>query len=511
MQTLIPIQDNNSISRTNAISKLRPGAHVHIIGIAGAGTAAVCALLKQLGFKVTGSDKAFYPPMGDVVRNLADELFEGFSENNLKPHPDLVVIGNSIRANNTEAHYALSNNLPYASMPEIFAALLIGDRTHSSKSIVVIGTHGKSTTTGLIANMLDKANFRPGYFVGGVVKDLPSTIRPIDLSMPLERRFVVLEGDEYDSAFFAKWPKFHSYRPDILVVTSLEFDHADIYRNVEEIEIEFSRLVEKMPLDGIILACGDEERLNSLAHKWMDNSAVKAKVFLYGAKDSCDFILLGRRQVNENDALKQTLELGLDGETLKLTTRLLGEYNALNVLAAAAVGKKLGLTECEILPGIEHFCGVARRQDIVAEINGITVMEDFAHHPTAVRAVLRSLRESYPHRRLIAVFEPRSNTSRRSCFQQDYERAFDQANLSIIAEVKDTAIYSNTASDAKTLDAKQMVEIIKKRGGQALALSNATAIKDFLLGEFRTGDLVVIMSNGDFDGLLPSLLNDLRH
>ena len=245
--------EGESENRIKLAATFRPGAHVHFIGICGSGMAQAAVLMKDLGYKVTGSDKAFYPPMGDVVKATAEQIYEGYSAGNLNGKPDLVVIGNNISPNNPEAESVFAQGLSYCSMPELFAAFLIGKRDFCPTSIVVSGTHGKTTTSCAIATFFDVAGFRPGYFVGGVPLNLPSGIRKVNTNIPLSKRVVVLEGDEYDSAFFAKWAKFHSYRPDILVVTSLEFDHADIYDSIEEIELEFDRVARKVPASGTIL------------------------------------------------------------------------------------------------------------------------------------------------------------------------------------------------------------------------------------------------------------------
>jgi len=504
-------RDEASVLRERYVAALKPGSHVHISGICGTGTAAVASLLKQLGFVVSGSDKAFYPPMGDVVRHVADRIFEQYSAANFSPPPALVIIGNNLSRGNPEVEFVLEHQLPFASMPEVLAALLIGTREECRTSVVVSGTHGKTTTAAAVVTLFEHAGFHPGYFIGGVPKDLPSSIRAVDKMLPHEKRMVIVEGDEYDSAFFAKWPKFHSYRPDIVVMTSLEFDHADIYNSVEEIEREFIELAKQVPRAGTLIICDESERLTHLAQtSFIEEQGIKAHVVFYGDKASSSSRLLNRTPLTGNLPASQSLEFSLDGHRVKLNTSLAGRYNAFNLLAAAAVGKRLGLNAKEIQDGLEKFSGVLRRQNLVSDVGGILVFEDFAHHPTAVQATLEGLRERYPTRRLVAVFEPRSNTSRRGFFFDAYKTSFEAADLAVLLEVEDSGGYNNTNAPVVSLDVKRLTSEItalsmERRSGRkkvALSFPDVSEIKDFLLGEIAGGDVVVIMSNGDFGGLV---------
>lgn len=506
-ENTVPSDYPSSLARVAAVAKLKAGAHVHVSGICGTGMAAVATLLKVLGYKVTGSDKAFYPPIGDTVRALGvARLFESYSAENLEPRPDLVVIGNSLSRGNPEVEAVLERGIPFASMPELFSALLIGDHTHCANSVVVAGTHGKTTTSAAIATLLDSAGLRPGYFVGGVPQNLPGNVRQVDTTLPVERRFVVLEGDEYDSAFFAKWPKFHSYRPDILVATSLEFDHGDIYQNLAEIEAEFSRLVISVPRSGAILVCDQGEHMSRVINEWRNSDARMAELLVYGLGEGADFRLLERTQREG----KQHLRFKLRDRELQCSTTLSGVHNALNLLSTAAVGVLADLSDSEIVRGIESFLGVWRRQQVLADISGVTVIEDFAHHPTAVDVTLWGLREKYAGRRVVAVFEPRSNTSRRGYFQAEYSRAFAAADLVVIKEVVDASGYSKTAEDLKPLDVKKLVEAIKETGKSAVSFGANDAILDYLMAALKSGDVVVLMSNGDFGGLMQQVVAGLK-
>ncbi|MBL7661996.1 UDP-N-acetylmuramate:L-alanyl-gamma-D-glutamyl-meso-diaminopimelate ligase [bacterium] len=504
--TSIPELDQASLQRVAEIKKLSPGAKIHLIGICGTGMAAVAALLVQLGYQISGSDKAFYPPMGPYVRSLTSALYQGFSLDNFKIKPDLVVIGNSIRSDNVEVDFTLKQKIPYASMPEVFAALLIGERDFCPRSIVVSGTHGKTTTTAAIATLLDLAGLKPGYFIGGAPLNLPGSIRVVDTELEVSKRTVVLEGDEYDSAYFAKWPKFHSYRPDFLVITSIEFDHGDIYASLDEIRTEFNRLIKRVPKAGAIFVNADDPKLVAQVSQLFSENQIQAQVFFYGLSPSANFRLVSRTSLESGG---QTLECSLDGQNLVMQTRLTGPHNALNLLVTASIGKCLGLSAEKIRHGVAEFRGVARRQQIIDEKNGITVLEDFAHHPTAVDLTLKGLKENYPGRRLIAVFEPRSNTSRRAFFQEAYTEAFSASDVAVVKKVSDASGYAKAELETKALDVELLIEKLKAKGKHGFSFSSVEEIREFLLQFQSPGDVIVFMSNGDFGGLMEQYIRSI--
>ena len=504
-----------SLQRASLVHKLPKGAHIHISGVCGTGMASVLQLLKEKGFYVTGSDKAFYPPMGDVVRKTADRVFESYNEANLSPEPKLVVIGNSLSRGNPEIEYVLSRGIPFASMPEVFSALLIGTREECRTSVVVAGTHGKTTTTSAVATILDVSGLKPGYFVGGIPKDLPSSIRLPAADLPPTQRVVVLEGDEYDSAFFSKFSKFHSYRPDIAIITSLEFDHADIFSSIEDIEREFTSFVGRVPENGLVLVCDDDEQLVDLAARWQRDGIVKAELAFYGSQPDSKYQLLKREQIDRSgrssislgteDTLAQELSVSLSGVEVKLRTPLTGIHNALNLLAASAVAQRLGLSAPQIAAAVPKFHGVLRRQHVVANVDGVLIIEDFAHHPTAVKVTLEGLRERYQSRRLVAVYEPRSNTSRRAFFQDAYVTSFAAADEVVLLEVADIGAFSGTAGDTGALDVKRLASEIASTGTMASSKPSIAELQSYLLRTLGSGDVVVLMSNGDFGGLIQSL------
>ncbi len=504
--------DENCAARIAYAASLKQGSHIHISGICGSGTAAVLVLLRELGFYVTGSDKAFYPPMGDVVRSLAHKLYEGYRAENLEQRPALVVIGNAQSRGNPEVEHVLEHKLPFASMPEVFAALLIGTRAQCRTSVVISGTHGKTTTSAAVSTVLDAAGRKPGYFIGGVPLSLSGNVRPVSQELKPEQRVVVLEGDEYDSAFFAKYAKFQCYRPDIAVVTSLEFDHGDIYNSIEEIESEFTSFLRRVPQDGLVLVCDQGGRLPETAQKWKQDSSIVAPVVLYGLTPEAQYRLTRResREVPGQALCGQQMEFLLSGEALDVFTPLTGEHNALNLLAAAAVCSWLGVEPEKISKGIAGFRGVRRRQQVIFNQSEVAVIEDFAHHPTAVRTTLAGIKEAYPGRRLIAVFEPRSNTSRRAFFQDEYPVSFDACDIAVILEVADAGGYQGTARQVGALDVPELTRQIMRRGKTAACFRTVKEIEDFLCREIRSGDLTVLMSNGDFGGLAQTLPRALQ-
>ena len=506
--------DSKSLARVEKLRKLPEGAHIHISGVCGTGTAAVLCLLKQLGYRVSGSDKAFYPPMGAVVKETADRVFEGYSAENLAERPDLVVIGNALSRGNPEVEYVLDQEIPFASMPEVFAALLIGSREECPCSIVVTGTHGKTTTSAAVAHLIDSAGRKPGYFVGGMPYNLEGSIRPVSKEIPLAQRVVVLEGDEYDSAFFAKYSKFHSYRPDLLIVSSLEFDHADIFNSLDDIKNEFTKLAARVPKEGLILICDQGEELRKLSAEWESSSEIAARIQYYGESEESSYRLLSRspwpfQQVPKRK-VGQELVLEIDGEQFRVCTELSGRHNALNLLACAAAAWRQGIGEREIIQGILDFKGVKRRGQVIYDDGKLVVLEDFAHHPTAVQTTLEGLKESYPEKRLVAVFEPRSNTSRRSFFQEGYANSFSAADVVVMLEVLNRETYSATDAEVIALDVEKIISEIAAGGKTARSFSSAADIESYLLDTAAKGDLVVLMSNGDFSGLPQSLIASLQ-
>jgi UDP-N-acetylmuramate: L-alanyl-gamma-D-glutamyl-meso-diaminopimelate ligase len=465
--------------------------HVHLIAIAGTGMGALAGLLRARGVRVTGSDRTLYPPMSEALARWGIPVALGFEAKNLVPRPDLVVIGNAVRADNPEARAAIESGIPYRSFPDALYELAIAGR----HSVVVAGTHGKTTTASLLGTLLVETGQDPSVLVGGVATNFDGPFR--EGAGP---HFVV-EGDEYDTAFFDKTPKFLHYHPRTLLLTSVEFDHADIYRDLEHVKEAFRALVRGMPADGAIVAALDDANVCDV---------------LGGAP--CPVIGYG---VGEGEHGWRALELEAgpagtafrvvrdEAELARARVPLHGRHNVANALGALATAHALGVPVARAAEALGAFRGVRRRQEVRGEARGVTVLDDFAHHPTAVRETVAAMRARYPGRRLVAVLEPRSNTSRRALFQRDFADALAQADRVVISIVPREPLYSATGAVTEFLDAEQIAAELRARGRDAAALEGVPAIVDHLAAASAPGDVVLVMSNGDFGGLWGKLLERL--
>ncbi len=451
--------------------------HVHLIGICGTGMGTFAGLLKAAGYEVRGSDANVYPPMSDSLKEWGIPVLSGYASENLEPTPDLVIVGNAIRKSNPEAARARTENLPSTSMAKALGDLFLKGR----HSIVVSGTHGKTTTTSLMAWILTHSHRDPSMFVGGIPENFQAGFR-----LGKGDHFVV-EGDEYDSAYFDKVPKFLHYEPRTLILTSLEFDHADIYENVEEIEAEFSKLIALVPPGGRILACAHEARIRDRL------KTTKARVETYSAAGDADATwhaqnLVFSERGSEFSVFHEGIKLG------RFALGLGGRHNVENAVAAIALGAGLGLSVHELKEAVRSFKGVRRRQTIRSEARGIRIIDDFAHHPTAVKQTVEAIRKRYPAGRLFAVFEPRTATSSRRFFQSAYAGAFHGADETIIAPVGRSEI----PPEAR-LDTEQLAKTItNKDGHRARAARTIDQIVELLVHEAQTGDTILLMSNGGF-------------
>jgi UDP-N-acetylmuramate: L-alanyl-gamma-D-glutamyl-meso-diaminopimelate ligase len=511
--------DSWSEQRIAALRAVPAGGHIHIIGICGTGTGALLQLLVELGYRVTGSDKAFYPPMGDIVKAVAAKVYEGYSEDSLTPTPDCVIVGNTAALSNPEVEAVLARGIPFCSMPEALSALLIGDREYCPCSIVITGTHGKTTTTTLTTWLFEVAGRQPAYFIGGVPDNFAKAIRPQAEKTPVASRVVLLEGDEYDSACFAKYSKFHAYRPDIVVITSLEFDHGDIFDSIEAIEREFNALVTRIPATGVVFVSDAYPRLVELAQSWKNSSEVKAQIVSYGTAANSEVQMTARELLpaevvagSSSSAAesRQRITAQIFGQSLVLETSLSGEHNAQNLLVASAVAQRCGVHDAAIIEAAASFTGVKRRQQLIYDAGGVRVIEDFAHHPTAIDKTLAGLREKLSPQRLIAVFDPRSNTSRRHFFQESFARSFSQADVAIIRTIEQLPSYSATGAIVQ-LDVERLVNDISASGVKAQVCKDAQEILAVLAAAVQPGDVIVVMSNGAFEGLPQSLPEMLRN
>jgi UDP-N-acetylmuramate: L-alanyl-gamma-D-glutamyl-meso-diaminopimelate ligase len=391
-------------------------------------------------------------------------------------------------------------NLPYTCFPKLLQEVAIAGK----HSIVVTGTHGKSTTTAMIASVLLTLDKEPSYFVGGVAKGLPQSLAVGTGG------FSVVEGDEYDSAFFAKVPKFSFYTPKTVVVNAIEFDHADIYPNVEAIEIEFDKMVLALPNDGTAICCIDFPRVKNLVSKWRREGV--CKILTFGKDPSSDYVISQRKP----DGLSQVVKVQTNEGTFEISLPMVGEYNARNALATVIVGDVVGMPRPEVLRALQGFERVKRRQEVRCVKGGVMLIEDFAHHPTAVQQTIEAVREAFPSSNLLAIFEPRSNSSRRKVFQQDYINAFAKADLAILKHVTSRAIDAGV----ELLDVDTLSKEISASGISSQCLPDVTAIQQAIWNEVTlTGNddsvnavhtVIVVMSNGSFDGLNELLEKDLR-
>src|SRR5688572_21514811 len=465
--------------------------HIHFVAIAGTGMGALAGLLKQRGHEVTGSDENVYPPMSTALERWGIPVAIGFrAENVLTKRPDLVVIGNAVRRENPEARAVLESGIAYRSFPDA----LYEHAIRGKHPVVIAGTHGKTTTTSLVGTLLLEAGRDPSLLVGGLAENFGGSFR--DGAGP---EFVV-EGDEYDTAFFDKTPKFLHYHPDTLVVTSIEFDHADIYRDLAHVEGEFAKLVRGLPAAGTLVAASGSRSLDAAA------AQAPCRVLRYGIEDGSD--VEARRLAAGPEGTRFELRVRGAGEASALLPAW-GDYNVANARAAAGVCAALGVPLERSAAGLARFRGVKRRQEVRGEAGGITVVDDFGHHPTAVRETLAALRGRFPDRPLVAVFEPRSNTSRRAVFQREYAEAFDAAARVVVQLVPDAPIYSAFGGEPERLSAEQLARDVSARGVPCVALPDVDAIVDHLAKSCAPGDVVVTLSNGGFGGIWGKLLDRL--
>jgi len=466
--------------------------HIHLSGICGTAMASLAGLLQLQGHRITGSDKAAYPPMSDLLRSLGIPILEPYAEENLSPAPDLVVIGNALSRGNAEVECVLDKRIPFTSM----AALLHEEFLAGRESLVVAGTHGKTTTTSMlawvyqVAAKLDAA-LEPSFLIGGVAENFATSfqLRPT--------RMFIIEGDEYDTAFFDKGPKFLHYFPDALILTHVEFDHADIYADLAAVKTAFKRLVNLVPRRGLIVAYDGSENVTECLQPAL------CRVERYGFSEAADWRI---RNLRHEGGL--TLwEVWRDGALwAEFEMNLAGEHNALNATAAAALAFGMGIGAESIREALATFMSVKRRLEVRAVINGITVIDDFAHHPTAIRETLRALRSVYPQARLWAVLEPRSNTLRRKVLQDDLVNSLLLADRVVLAGV----YQQQRIPDAERLHPEDVIEALHAHDAHAELHPDGDAIIDAIAPELAPGDVVALLSNGGFDGIYEKLPARLR-
>jgi UDP-N-acetylmuramate: L-alanyl-gamma-D-glutamyl-meso-diaminopimelate ligase len=461
--------------------------HIHLIGICGTAMASLAGMLQLQGHRVTGSDTAAYPPMSDLLASLKIPIHEPYSESNLDPRPDLVVVGNAISRGNVELEYVLDTRIPFCSM----ASILHDEFLPGRESLVVAGTHGKTTTTSMLAWIYEVASRKnldlaPSFLIGGVAENFGTSF------MMRSTKPFLLEGDEYDTAFFDKGPKFLHYFPDALILTHVEFDHADIYVDLPAVKTAFKRLVNLVPRRGRIVAFDGSENVGECV----------AKAFCAVERYGFDPLSHWRVIDLSHEGSATTWTLTRSGKIFaELSLPMAGEHNALNATAAAALAAGQGVPTEAIVEALATFKSVKRRLEVRAVVDGITIIDDFAHHPTAIRETLRALRESYPGHRLWAILEPRSNTLRRNIFELDLVESLALADNVVLAAV----FKSESIPAAERLHPEHVVDALTARGTPASLLADADAIVEAITPQLKSGDVVAILSNGGFGNIYQKL------
>jgi UDP-N-acetylmuramate: L-alanyl-gamma-D-glutamyl-meso-diaminopimelate ligase len=467
--------------------------HIHLIGICGTAMASLAGMLRQRGFRVSGSDAAAYPPMSDFLADLGIAVAQPFDARNLESVPDLAVVGNAISRGNPELEYVLDQRIPSGSLPQ----LLHDEFLRGKEVLVVAGTHGKTTTTSMLAWIFHTAGLQPSFLIGGIAENFGSSFH-----LGQGKHFII-EGDEYDTAFFDKGPKFLHYFPDAVILTSVEFDHADIYKDLDAVETAFKLLMNLIPRRGRIVAfdglAGDAAGSASLERCL---SKALCPVERYGAGERADWRITNLR-LQADRTLWTVLHQGRAWADLEFP--LAGEYNVWNATAAAAMAAAYGISKEEIAAALKTFKSVKRRLEVKAQVNGITIIDDFAHHPTAIGVTLKALRSRYAGARLWAIVEPRSNTLRRRVLQSDLAASLTLADEVVIANV----FRSDAVPEDERLSLPELLDDVHKRGTHARLIADADEIVHAVAPEMRSGDVVAILSNGGFGGIYEKLPQQL--
>lgn len=461
--------------------------HIHLIGICGTAMASLAGMLLQRGFRVTGSDAASYPPMSDFLASLGIQVAQPFAVENINPHPDMVVVGNVVSRGNVELEHVLDQRIPFCSLPQ-----MLHDEFLCGKEVLAVaGTHGKTTTTSMLAWIFESAGLHPSFLIGGISENFGSSFQLGD------GRHFIIEADEYDSAFFDKGPKFMHYFPDATILTSVEFDHADIYKDLDAVETAFKRLVNLIPRRGRIIGFDSGESMG----RCLDRAF--CPVERYGSVAGTDW-RIQNLHFGSTDTTWSVFRKGQAWGDFEFD--LAGEYNVWNATAAAAMAAGYGISANDIARALNTFKSVKRRLEIRAQVNGITIIDDFAHHPTAIAGTLQALRSRYPNARLWAILEPRSNTLRRNVFQDNLAHSLCGADEIVIANVsKGDAIPAS-----ERLDLAAVVAKLRQSGKLARVSADADEIVRIIAPELRSGDVVAILSNGGFGGIYEKLPERLK-
>jgi len=459
-----------------------PIQSVHFIGIGGSAMASSAVALQEKGFRVTGSDHNIYPPMSTFLADRSISIFSGYRESNLAHQPELVVIGNALSRGNPEVEAVLERKLRYCSLPELLKEFFI----RGKRSLVVAGTHGKTTTTALLTWVFEHNGLNPSYLIGGIPNNLGQGARFTS------SEWFIIEGDEYDTAFFDKRSKFVHYLPEVAIINNLEFDHADIFEHLAAVQLAFKRFIQLIPRNGLLLANGDDPAISGLLQNL-----------------HCPLARFGLNL--QNDWMVSSIELqpafskfALNGRPFKIP--LVGELNIRNALGVIACASHCGLTDAQIQAAFDSFQGIKRRMETRGSSGGVAVVDDFGHHPTAIRETLRALRVKFPGRRIWALFEPRSNTTRRNIFHKELVEALALADQVVIAEVARLELLPVS----ERLNPDRLIEDLRAGGTAGVYLPSVDAIVDHVTEAARSGDVICIFSNGGFGGIHERLLDGLK-
>jgi UDP-N-acetylmuramate: L-alanyl-gamma-D-glutamyl-meso-diaminopimelate ligase len=461
--------------------------HIHLIGVCGTAMASLAGMLKARGWHVTGSDAAAYPPMSDFLASLGVPVAQPYAASNLEPRPDLVIVGNAISRGNVELERVLDERIPFRSLPQI----LYEEFLSGHEVIAVAGTHGKTTTTSMLAWIFRVAGKGPSFLIGGIAENFGSSF-----GLGGGEHFLI-EGDEYDTAFFDKGPKFLHYFPDAAILTSVEFDHADIYKDLDAVKTAFRRLVNLVPRRGKIVAYDANGNVNECV------KGAFCKVERYGFSASATWRIVDLK-LEPTRTRWSVLREGKSWAGFEFS--LAGEYSVLNATAAGALAAGYGITAEKIAEALRTFKSVKRRLEVKAEVNGITIIDDFAHHPTAITETLKALRTRYPGRRLWTILEPRSNTMRRNVLQAELANSLAAADEIVVAGV----FKSDAIPEAERLDISAVMKELTRNGRNARVIGDVDAIVAMAAAEMRPGDVVAILSNGGFGGIYEKLPQRLR-
>jgi UDP-N-acetylmuramate: L-alanyl-gamma-D-glutamyl-meso-diaminopimelate ligase len=467
--------------------------HYHLIGICGTAMASLAGMLQARGHRVTGSDENIYPPMSTMLASLGITVRQGYNAAHLRPAPDCVIVGNAIPRGNAEVEEALNRKLRYRSQAEVVKEEFIRGR----RSLVVAGTHGKTTTTSIAAWVLAQGGLDPTFLVGGVTQNFGVSFRVTNSD------YFVIEGDEYDTAYFDKGPKFMHYLPELGVVNNIEFDHADIYADLKAVKLAFRRFMNLVPANGRLIAGWDSEHVRDVVTEM--GARLFTQLETFGTTEEAKW---QARDIDHSGEMTRFRVMREGHEWGEFQIPLIGDFNVLNSLAVIIAADAWGMERLAIAAALATFRNVRRRAEVRGEEAGITVIDDFAHHPTAVRETLRALRNRFGTRRLVAVFEPRSWSSRLAVFQEEYPKSFVAADFVVISNVFDI---DKVKEKGAMLSTVQLVEDIASQTKPAIALNGADEIIDYLLPQLRSGDVVAIMSNGGFGGIHENLLAALRN